>query len=306
MAATSEVSSTTYDLIGAWVGQQRLAPAPLTDRLRSALLSLEYALKVESVSVVEPELGEFNWVGHLQEYRAAHPFQGSREVNFVDSPFDPTGRALRWKCQVFLAEAATTLPYGDQQTFAKKRDAKRYAAKCAVDWLRDNGFMPRSGGVKFPKSTSLFSQQNQQQQQQQQQEQQQQQAQPNPPSSPFPTTKSFSPPAAIPASPFDASQPSALHQASELCTALGISPPSYKIEPSDEQGLFFSGYADFGGFNAIMPFDVLKSRVENIMGKKAAKEMIAENLLKLLQDEKKKRAAADEAFMAQHTGGGAE
>ncbi|KAI0552042.1 hypothetical protein F4679DRAFT_118027 [Xylaria curta] len=299
MAAAGEVSSTTYDLIGAWVGQQRQAPTPLTDRLRSALLGLEYALKVESVSVVEPELEDFNWVGHLQEYRAAHPLQGSQNVNFIDSPFDPTGRALRWKCQVFLAEAEATFPYGDasQQTFAKKRDAKRFAAKCAVDWLRANGFMPQSGGVKFPKSTGVFSQQTQQQQQQ---------AQPKPPSSPFPTTKPISPPAAIPTSPFDASQPSALHQASELCTILGISPPMYKIEPTDEKGLFFSGYADFGGFNAIMPFDVLKSRVDNIMGKKAAREMIAENLLKLLQEEKRKRAAADEAFLAQHRGSGAE
>lgn len=67
MAATSEnVSPTTYDLIGTWIGQQRQAPAPLTDKLRSALLGLEYALKVESVSLSEPEMGDFNWVGHLQ------------------------------------------------------------------------------------------------------------------------------------------------------------------------------------------------------------------------------------------------
>ncbi|TRX90806.1 hypothetical protein FHL15_008385 [Xylaria flabelliformis] len=300
MAAASEttVSSTTYDLIGAWVGQQRLAPTPLTDKLRSALLGLEYALKVESVSVVEPELGEFNWVGHLQEYRAARPFQGSREVIFTDSPFDPTGRALRWKCQVFLAEAKETFPYGDasQHTFAKKRDAKRYAAKCAVDWLRANGFMPQSGGVKFPKSASIFSQQKQQQQQQ---------AQPKPPSSPFHTTKPSSPPAVIPASPFDASQPSAAHQANELCTVLGLPSPVYRVESTDEKGSFFSGSADFGAYNAILPFDVSKSRVENIMGKKAAKEMIAENLLKLLQEEKQKRAAADEAFLAQHRSGDA-
>lgn len=39
------------------------------------------------------------------------------------------------------------------------------------------------------------------------------------------------------------------------------------------------------------------------MGKKAAKEMIAENLLRLLQEERQKRAAADEAFLAQHMGG---
>ncbi|KAI1752373.1 hypothetical protein F4782DRAFT_501607 [Xylaria castorea] len=301
MAATSEnVSSTTYDLIGTWVGQQRQAPAPLTDKLRSALLSLEYALKVESVSMSEPELGEFNWVGHLQEYRAAHPFQGSREVGFIDSSFDPTGRGpLRWKCQVTLGEAPGEIfPYGDasQCTFAKKKDAKKYAAKCAVDWLRAKGFMPQSGGVKFPRSTIVFPQQKQQQQQ----------APPKNPSSPSHTTKPSSPPAAIPASPFDDSQPSAAHQANELCTGLGISPPTYRVELTDEKGLFYSGYADFGVYGAILPFDVSKSRVENIMGKKAAKEMIAENLLRLLLEEKQKRAAADQAFLGQHKGGDAE
>ncbi|KAH8158567.1 hypothetical protein CIB48_g9684 [Xylaria polymorpha] len=281
MAATSEnVSPTTYDLIGTWIGQQRQAPAPLTDKLRSALLGLEYALKVESVSLSEPEMGDFNWVGHLQEYRAAHPYCGSREVSFVDSSFDPTGRGpLRWKCQVTLGEApGEPFPHGDasQQTFAKKRDAKKYAARCAVEWLRVKGFMPQN------------------------QQQQQQQIQPKAPNSPSHTK--LAPPAPIPASPFDASQPSAAHQVSELCTSLGISSPTYKVEPTNDAG-FFGGYADFGSYGALLPFDISKSRVENIMGKKAAKEMIAENLLRLLQEERQKRAAADEAFLAQHMGG---
>ncbi|KAI0439260.1 hypothetical protein F4803DRAFT_531983 [Xylaria telfairii] len=292
MAAASEnVSSTTYDLIGTWIGQQRQAPAPLTDKLRSALLGLEYALKVDSVSLSEPEMGDFNWVGHLQEYRAVHPYCGSREVTFVDSSFDPTGRGpLRWKCQVTLGEAPEEpFPHGDasQQTFAKKKDAKKYAARCAVEWLRAKGFMPQAGGVKFPRSTLVPPQQNQQ-------------TQPKAPSSPSHTKAS--PAAAIPASPFDASQPSAAHQVSELCTSLGFSTPTYKLEPASDEG-FYGGYADFGPYGAILPFDVSKCRVENIMGKKAAKEMIAENLLRLLQEEKLQRAAADAAFLAQHRGG---
>lgn len=36
--------------------------------------------------------------------------------------------------------------------FAKKKDAKKYAAKCAVEWLRAHEYMPKTGGVKFPKS----------------------------------------------------------------------------------------------------------------------------------------------------------
>ncbi|KAI0448727.1 hypothetical protein F5B21DRAFT_96506 [Xylaria acuta] len=302
MAATGEtVSPTTYDLIGTWIGQQRQAPAPLTDKLRSALLGLEYALKLESVSMSEPDLDEFNWIGLLQEYRAAHPFRGSREVVFVDSSFDPTGRGpLRWKCQVTLGEApGQPFPHGDasQHTFAKKKDAKKYAARCAVEWLRAKGFMPQGGGVKFPRSAIVFPQQ-------QQQQQQQQQTQSKAPSSPSHTTKLSSPPAVIPASPFDASQPSAAHQVAELCTSLGISTPSYRVDPTDDKGSFFSGYADFGPYGAILPFDTSKSRVENIMGKKAAKEMIAENLLEILQEEKRKRAAMDQAFLAKHKGGG--
>ncbi|RYC61197.1 hypothetical protein CHU98_g5009 [Xylaria longipes] len=293
MAATSEtVTPTTYDLIGTWIGQQRQTPAPLTDKLRSALLGLEYALKLESVSM-EPDVEDFNWIGLLQG-KSVHPDRGSREVTFVDSSFDPTGRGpLRWKCQVTLVEApGEAFPQADasQQTFAKKKDAKKYAAKCAVDWLRAKGFMPQDGGVKFPRSTIVFPQQRQ--------------AQPKTPSNRS-HAKPSSPFAAIPASPFDASQPSAAHQVSELCTSLGIPPPTYRVDPADERGSFFNGYADFGSFGAILPFDTSECRVENIMGKKAAKETIAENLLILLQEEKQKRAAADQAFLAQPRGGGA-
>ncbi|KAJ2991008.1 hypothetical protein NUW58_g2685 [Xylaria curta] len=67
MAATDEtLPPTTYDLIEAWVSQQRQTPLPLTDKLRSAVLNFEYALKDASVSKSEPELGDFNWIGLLQ------------------------------------------------------------------------------------------------------------------------------------------------------------------------------------------------------------------------------------------------
>lgn len=64
--SSTNVPLATYDLIGTWIGQQRQTPAPLTDRLRSALVGLENALKAESVSLSEPEMGDSNWIGLLQ------------------------------------------------------------------------------------------------------------------------------------------------------------------------------------------------------------------------------------------------
>ncbi|RWA12133.1 hypothetical protein EKO27_g2953 [Xylaria grammica] len=288
-AIGATVPPATYDLIGTWINQQQQAPVPLTDKLRSALIGLENALKAEPVPQSEPELGDVNWVGLLQEYRAAYPFKGSQEVNFAESPFDPTNRGqIRWKCQVTIGEAPNAaFPHadGNQPAFARKKDAKKYAAKCAVEWLRAKGFLPKEG-VRFPKGTITAHQQQAQSKSQQLKESSNSHA------------KAPSPPTSIPSSPFDSSQPSAAGQVSELCRALGIPHPKYDCRPVG--GGFFRGYADFGSYTNMLPFDGSKLGPD-VMGKKAAKEMVAEYLLEQLEAEKEKRDRDKEAFLAQYS-----
>ncbi|KAI0434055.1 hypothetical protein F5Y09DRAFT_297057 [Xylaria sp. FL1042] len=295
--SNTAVPPATYDLITTWIYQQQHASTPLTDNLRTALLGLENAIKNEPNPQPEPDLGDQNWVGLLQEYRAANPFKGSREVKFIELPFDPLGRGvLSWKCQVMLDEEPGVLfPSADESlpAFTRKRDAKKYAAKCATEWLRSKGFMPQYG-VKFPKvyipphlqRQALGSTPTQGQ------------------SSPQ-TKKPPSTPAKVPSSPFDDTQPSVANQAAELCNALGLQHPKYDIQPTDDG--FYRGRVDFGTLSDLLRFDTSQLILtEDVMDRKAAKEMLAEKLLKLLQAEKEKRDAANQAFLARPGGGGKE
>ncbi|KAF2972141.1 hypothetical protein GQX73_g1450 [Xylaria multiplex] len=305
MAATgSTVPPATYALIETWISQQRQAPAPLTDKLRTALIGLESALLSHVAPPPEPELGDQNWVGLLQgkypQYRAAYPIGGSTEIDFVDSPYDPTGRGqVRWKCQVTIDEdpgAPFPRAGGDQLSFARKKDAKKYAAKCAVEWLRERRFMPQDG-AKFPKGVvAPHKQQPALPKSQQSKASSISLAKGQSP----PQTKPPSPPTNIPSSPYDDSEPSAAHQVSVLCGALGIPPPRYDVESVNDG--FYRGRADFGAYSGMLPFDASEPTPDAI-SKKTAKEMVAEYLLKHLQAEKQKRDREKEAFLAQYEGG---
>ncbi|KAI1128519.1 hypothetical protein F5Y10DRAFT_173660 [Nemania abortiva] len=310
----ANVSPATYDLIQTWIGQQQQMPTPLTDKLRSALVGLEYALKAEAVSLVEPEMENQNWVGMLQEYRAAYPFNGSIEVDFTESSWDPTGRGpIRWKCQVTIGEApGAAFPHGDanQPSFARKRDAKKYAAKCAIDWLRAKSFMPQDG-VRFPKGVMTAHHHMQRQRQQQQAAQSKLQqlnavgtgilgargGQGQAPATPSQTKPSPSP--AVPNSPFDASQPSLTNQVQELCRELNYPVPIYRIQAMADG--FFNGWPDFGDHADLLPPEVSKLiRVTDMISKSAAKETIAEQLLVPLRAEKQRRDAENQALLAQY------
>lgn len=199
-----------------------------------------------------------------------------------------------------------------QLTFARKKDAKKYAAKCAVEWLRAEGFMPQ-GGARFPKGMATPHQQRLRQAQRPQP-----QPQPQAPGTPFArgggaggqlisppvaTTDRNTTAVAIPQSPFDPSQPSAVHQVSELCRDLGYPPPVYKITGDGPD--FFDGFADFGDHRDLLPFDaVAVSSVRGVMGRGFTKETVAEQVLAALRNEKQKRDAENAAFMALYANGG--
>ncbi|CAJ2510046.1 Uu.00g059460.m01.CDS01 [Anthostomella pinea] len=305
------VPPATFHNLQNWINQQQSSPTPLTDEQREALLRLELAVHAVPVPEPEPELGDRNWVGILLEYRAANQRgpNGISGVKFTEGAVDPTGRGvLKWKCRVMIDEYSETFPIpgfgllsdGTPPSFARKKDAKQYSAKCAVEWLQANGHMPQEGGVRFPKQITP------------QQTPIKQEPKPSPAipaitskealkarvaSSPVPpATPAKTPPKApMAASPFDDSQPSATYEVAELCKELDLPVPLYIM---DQPSIgFWSGHADFGAEGYRVPFLVDVVRVDNIMSKKAAKERIAEELLKHLRGVQAKREEEKRMFL---------
>ena len=66
---------------------------------------------------------------------AARPFRTTVRIDEHPEPFPNAACGLN--------------PNGTAPSFANKKDAKKYAAKCAVEWLRETGHMPEVG-VKCP------------------------------------------------------------------------------------------------------------------------------------------------------------
>jgi hypothetical protein len=176
----------------------------------------------------------------------------------------------RFSCTSVLVESSQ--PFGDTVSFTKKKDAKQYASKKAIDWLIENNFMPPNG-VKFPKSNALS------------------QTLPNPEvtsskvtnttieikeittESPVQTPKGASFASKIP----------------ELCTLLGFTVPKYEITRVSEQAPLYSGYAHFNGDPRI---EGKVGEVKDIFGQKNAKEMIAETLYAFLKDIERQRTTS--------------
>lgn len=299
-------------------------------------MNLEVAITT-NVDLSEPDLGDSNWVGLLggrfpllnsqymyihsdhpnPEYRAAHPFNGCREVSYTDTPtFDS-----RFQCHVTIPEDHhAVLPgralggeYGLREdgstpSFARKKDAKKYAAKCAVECLRANGLMPPDG-VKFPKTQALPKRPNPQSPASggslvDEEIASQKKQRTDPLFSPTATattaasTASTTTTIKMVACPFDENRPSATYHVSQLCNELGLTAPTYQYSFTDDRCLFWSCHADFGDDHLTLPFDASRLiRVENMISKAAAREKIAEDLLPYLQEEKARRQTGDRAFM---------
>ncbi|KAI1633736.1 hypothetical protein F4809DRAFT_570532 [Biscogniauxia mediterranea] len=304
MAVSSvTISTSTYETVQKWIGRQLESNAAVTDTQRDLLLNLEHTINPPPPPRAEPELDGINWIGLLQEYRAARlriPV-GVSGINFTESAVNPfSATTSNWLSQVTIDEHPLPFPGpsgglfedGTQPSFARKKDARKYAAKCAIEWLRANGYMPQTGGVKFPKV-----QQPQPAQQSTQKPTQRPTSQSSPPrekvaTSPKANSATKTP---TPASPFDDTQPSAVIEVERLCRELGIMAPKYKIEQDPVTGGFFSGYPDFGIHAGMVPVGI--GRVENILSKKAAKEKIAEELLAPLQQIYDERRESDRKFM---------
>lgn len=214
-----------------------------------------------------------------------------------------------------------------QPTFTRKKDAKRYAAMCCVQYLMREKHMPDDGeNVTFPKPKPTPPPPKKKKK-------------PNPVSESTingmlaaqtsATVSDFSrtlPPPGGPSTPAEAAtgtteqntkpqvsvgeqaEPagggapldvrnedfSATERVMEMCNRLGISQPSYKIEQADPAtASFFNGYADFGLDSVNIPDTV--GRVVNCFGRKFTKEKVAEEVLDyLFKIEAQRKAAADE------------
>lgn len=346
------------------------SPAPLTDVQRRAIADLRDSLKTRAVPKVEIDLGDKDWVSLLHRTLHFFPFHYLRrfaklsplpvtgyrdahqQVGVSVEFHEDAGPNLQWMCYCTIRSSIPDeeghsmdrrfphLDYGfipmspdgglRQPTFARKKDAKRYAAKCCIEYLMSKGLMPLDGeNVSFPKrKLAPPSPKNNKR--------------PNPVSettitgsSAAKSAVSHSLPSKNQSAPSDrASTPaettdkteqkaqdgnskisigervessgggapldvrdedfSATDRVLEMCDRLGISKPSYKIDRADPAiANIFNGYADFGLDNVLIPDNV--GRVSNCYGGKFTKEKVAEEVLEhLIKLEAQRNVAADE------------
>lgn len=172
-------------------------------------------------------------------------------LKYIDSMIGPAPG--RFKCSAVLAESPQ--PFGDDVSFSRKKDAKQYACKKAIDWLIENKFMP-ADGVKFPKAK---------------------------PAVPVPVAK----PKGTAGSPLASASTTYAGQIPALCNLLGFTPPTYVITRVSENAALYSGYAHFNGDPRI---DGKVGEVSEVYGQKNAKEMIASELFSFLKDIERQRS----------------
>ncbi|RYP20919.1 hypothetical protein DL766_008071 [Monosporascus sp. MC13-8B] len=326
-----------YSSLQKWILQQQeyearhSQPAPLTNAQRRLLSELELTL---TPAPTEPEVGDVNWIGILLEYRAANRmYLGAVEFSeeaAAPAP-GPPSPPVRWRCQVRIEERAAApfpSPPPEPPSFARKKDAKQFAARCAVEWLRANGHMP-ADGVRFPKRVMAAAVPPPPPQQQQQAKKRRvspgtgsfngsspglnndsgasASSKRSPRSSLSTTTTtttttttedgpSSSP---SPSSPFDADERPATHEVNELCRNLGLQPPRYVVTADPQNQGFWNGHAEFdphGPLPAQLP--AAAGRVEGAYGKKLARQQIAEGVLPHLRRVWDARQAEIRAFMS--------
>jgi hypothetical protein len=188
--------------------------------------------------------------------------------------------------------------------FARKKDAKQWAAKCCIQWLVANGHMTSEGRIlTFPPRTKAKPAA-------QPKKQQQQpasaiagnhtngntttititpQKRPHPSSSEDTTN-----PAATTTTPEEEEDIPATQRVPQLCQQLGIIAPQYRITPAittatTTSECHFDGYPDFGADSVKVPDGL--GRVANVYGKKNTRERIAEEVLAWLVAEEQRRGA---------------
>ncbi|KAI2630721.1 hypothetical protein GGR54DRAFT_583864 [Hypoxylon sp. NC1633] len=308
------VNSETYQIIQEWITKQQeyeathSSPAPLTDTQRKLLEKLQVTLPPLKRILPEPELGQTNWVGILQEYQAARK-RISTAIDFSESPGPVVKGVQNWYCQVRVDEHPTPFPGpqgglldGTQPCFARKKDAKKYAAMCAVEYLMAYGFMRKTSAngamsTQFPVQPAATQSPPSKRAKLTTPSPEQPKAMT---SKPEPDVAKVQPGNPLPkgtASPFNDEEVSAAHEVSKLCNRLGQPGfPQYHLDKNEGMPDFYSGYPNLGVLGTKLPQGI--GRVENVFGRKAAKEQIAEKLLDPLRKLATSRDGGDEQVIA--------
>ncbi|KAK0630732.1 hypothetical protein B0T17DRAFT_616349 [Bombardia bombarda] len=364
-AAAPTTDAVDYCDLKAWIAEQEAQPqpAPLTPAERNAIAELRSSLAARrrQPEPPEPVVDDNNWVGLLHRYRDAHQLQGV-EVSFEDSS-NSSRPGQSWLCQCTLKGGVAagfdggllTFPRpgagyvdiggdgGDTQAppaFARKKDAKQYAAKCCVEWLMANMHMPSDGeAVVFSKgkpkppvpgkasatlpskpsaalgngsssTNSSSSLPNKPPSQTSDNKPAESNASNTPATSRISTPqikKENINPATTTTTPtidvHDDDIP-ATKRVNEMCSRLGIVPPQYQLTVSsgddESAGGFFSGYPTFGVDSVQMPDGL--GRVTNCYSRKMTREKIAEEVLVYLLTVEAERAAAAEELLEELLG----
>ncbi|KAK8083642.1 hypothetical protein PG996_002423 [Apiospora saccharicola] len=166
---SSSLSANIYSDILQWVNMQQQLEisgqvSTMTAAQRKAVKDLHQLIKPRG-PITEPELGRQDWIGLLnppQGYRQAKP--ESHGVQFTDEPVEDPPAPLRWHCYCLIGEHREPFPCaargldpdsGLPPSFARKQSAKHYAARCAVEWLVQQGLMPQKLAVEVPGAADL-------------------------------------------------------------------------------------------------------------------------------------------------------
>ncbi|TPX12044.1 uncharacterized protein E0L32_007159 [Thyridium curvatum] len=267
-----EPDPVNYEDLTSWIAAEKgvtSVPEALTKGQRKALATSKLP------PLEEPVIGDTDWISLLMRYRDAH--KDKQGIAFTEapcpSPLNP-GAPPHWTCCVTISEApGSSFPpgprgAGETQTqtlpplpsFQRKKDAKQYAAKIAVTWLMEQGRMPTNAvDACFPKIKPAAA------------------AKPAP--APVKARPAPSPSPSTSSSSQTRGENSAAARVAQLCHQLNVPLPRYVVIAHDRVPGWFSGYADFGGDMRIPP---QIGRVEDVYGRKAAKEQMAEQVLQYL------------------------
>lgn len=220
----------------------------------------------------------------------------------------------KWHCEVRIDEHPKPFPgpsggliNGAQPSFARKKDAKKYAAKCAVEWLRENGYIIHNGGNDVRASQPQEQPQEKPVTPQPTPAKKKQKVSPPTPERPQASTSTPEsngreiPPGTLlpkgPTNPFDEEEVTAVQEVSRLCKRLGLKgEPQYRITRMAEGSEFYKGYADLGMLSSQIP--VGAGFVNEVFGKKPCKEKIAEELLEPLRNLAARFDEQDQKFRA--------
>ncbi|KAL8420135.1 hypothetical protein RB594_003059 [Gaeumannomyces avenae] len=272
---------------------EQLTPAQLrvfTELNRATSHALE--MLSTTMSPEEPSLGGKDWVSLLGRYRDAH-VDGSY-ITYKDE-----SRGLKWCTFTKLSEAGELLFPEVGIPFSRKKDAKQYAALKAIEWLMSNQLMPDDGiNVTFKRPRQC-----------------------TPTPSPVTGARVASPPRPGPTSPPAAAakppqtpksmgsrdrsssggnKPADGHsdddnvvaQAEKLCRAFGYGMPRYEVTPVESSTNLFNGTVNWGKEFRVPPSVGV---VNNIYGRKPARDLMAQEVLQHLREVVKHEREAERA-----------